>query len=117
MFAEQGAREYLAEVRKRGCTSVYERQKNRYIDEFLRFCEKTSKTTNPKRITASDLTGYGKHLEKQKQNYTTARTKMLIAIQWCRWLAATKKIAGDPSEGMNASAMVSGLRKDGKEKG
>jgi threonine aldolase len=56
--------DYVAHRRRRGCTFVTERQVNRYVDEFLRFCEKTFGHTSPQRIGASDLFKYGKYLER-----------------------------------------------------
>jgi site-specific recombinase XerD len=103
--------EYVVHVRRRGCTFVTERQVNRYIDEFLRFCEATFGHTNAQRIGASDLMKYGKYLEQREHTFVTARAKMTLALQWCRWLAATKRIARDPAPGMKATAMVSSLRK------
>jgi hypothetical protein len=97
---------YVAYERSRGCTLVTERQKNRYIDEFLRFCKKDAH-----QIRASDLKRYAKHLERLQEAFETARAKIAIPIQWCRWMGTTKKIAKDPTAGMDAGAMVSRLKK------
>jgi hypothetical protein len=102
--------EYVAQLRRGGCAFVTERQKNRYIDEFLRFVESTSGHTTAKEIGPSDLREYAKHLEQQRHLFVTARIKMLIPIEWCRWMKATKRIPEDPTMGMSATAMVSDLR-------
>jgi hypothetical protein len=98
--------QFVAYERSRGCAFITERQKNRYVDEFLRFCKKDAK-----RITAADLRRYAKHLEGLQQAFETARAKMMVPLQWCRWMAATEKIAKDPSLGMDAGTMVSGTKK------
>jgi site-specific recombinase XerD len=98
--------EYIAHQRRRGHSFITERQKNRYIDLFLRFCEKDAR-----RIKAADLEKYAEHLERQSHTFATAYMKMAAPIQWCRWMANTKKIGRDPTLGMDAKAMVSRLKK------
>jgi len=99
--------EFVASERHRGFNFVTERQKNRYIDMFLRFCKK-----NARQIKPSDLTKYAKHLERQCHTFETARAKIAIPIQWCRWMVKTKKITKDPSLGMSAAALVAKLKKN-----
>lgn len=100
---------YISHVRRQGSTFVTQRQKNRYIDDFWRFCTEEIGHTSLQTITAADLIKYGKHLEKQKHTFETARTKMVMPLQWLRWLAEVKRIPNNPGAALSASALIKKL--------
>ena len=98
--------EYVLFVRKKGCTLVTERQKNRYIDKFLRYCSKEFGHTAARKISKSDLIKYGKHVDQTNRNYGTSSTKLSMVFQWFHWLAKTNRIPNDPANGLKASQLI-----------
>src|SRR5580693_2541713 len=88
--------DYVAYARRRGCTLVTVRQKNRYVDEFLRFCTSHSGHSNVKAIGTTDFLNYAKCLKAGCKTYATARAKLGRAIQWFNWLAETGRIKRNP---------------------
>ena len=101
--------EYVSHIRMQGYTTVAERQVNRYTDEFLRFCSSHSRHANAQNISAKDLLSYAKHLERTSKTFVTARTKMSIVLQWCRWLTETGRMKKNPAENLKASQLVAAL--------
>jgi site-specific recombinase XerC len=106
--------EYVFHMRKQGCTLVTERQTNRYADELLRFCSTHSNHANAQKISVSDLLSYAKHLERTSKTFGTARSKLTIALKWCRWLSETGRIKRNPAEGLNATKLVGGKTASGR---
>ena len=101
--------EYVSRVRRRGLSIVFERQVNRYIDEFLRFRASIDRP-NLSDLSSRDIFAYVKHLERSNRTFVTARTKLTIALEWCRWLFETGRVKTDVTEGLNASRALNKLR-------
>jgi len=101
--------DYVLFSRKQGHTLVTERQKNRYIDEFLRYCSDQFGHTDALKISQSNLIRYARHVERMNRNSATAYAKLGAVFTWFHWLAKTKRIENDPAEGLNASRMASNL--------
>lgn len=99
--------DYVLFVRRKGCTIVTVRQRNRYIDECLRYCNGQFGYSDAHKISKSDLIKYGTYVGQTNRNYMTARCKLLMAFQWFHWLALTKRIANDPAKGLIASQLLS----------
>ena len=98
--------DYIRHVRMEGCTFITERQKNRYIDEFLRFCKEYSNHSDATKIRRKDLVEYGKRVKRTSLKIQTARTKLLVVLQWLRWLAGTGRIKENPANGLQASELI-----------
>ena len=109
----QEREDFVAEARRSGCTLITERQKNRYIDEFLRFCSTHSHHASAKRITRDDVMAYAEHIERTSRKSSTAIAKMLVVLQWCRWLHETGRLKQDAAAGLvSAGDLVTGLKKE-----
>jgi site-specific recombinase XerC len=101
--------EYVSRVRERGITFVTERQVNRYIDEFLRFRASRGRTSLTD-LGSRDLLAYAGHLERSNRTFVTARIKLAVALQWCRWLFEVGRLETDVTEGISASGALSRMR-------
>jgi site-specific recombinase XerC len=99
-------KDYIAYLRREGISHVSERQQNRYVDEFLRFLDKTQGHTNPQKITKADIHRFAKHLQRDSKNIMTAQRKLRIAIQWLRWLVSMKRLDVNPTEGLMSSRLL-----------
>jgi site-specific recombinase XerC len=102
--------EYVSRLRRRYLSHVAERQANRYIDEFLRFQGSVNRPNLPD-LSPNDMLAYAKHLERSNRTFATARTKLTIALRWCRWLFEIGRVQSDVTEGFRASEMLSKMRK------
>ena len=100
---------YISHVRRRGTTFVTQRQKNRYIDDFWRFCTQDCKRTSVQAITTADIFKYARLLETQRHTFETARTKILMPLQWLSWLADVKRIPTNPAATLSATTLVKKL--------
>jgi len=98
--------DYVAYARRRGCTLVTVRQKNRYADEFIRFCSSHSGHSNVKAIDTTDFLNYSKWLETSCRTYATGQAKIGRAIQWFNWLAETGRIKKNPARGLIAGRLI-----------
>jgi hypothetical protein len=98
--------DYIAYARRRGCTLVTLRQKNRYVDEFVRFCFSHSGHSHVKDIDKMDFLNYGKWLESGSGTYATGQAKIGRAIQWFNWLAETGRIKKNPARGLIAGKLI-----------
>jgi site-specific recombinase XerC len=98
--------DYVAYVRRRGCTLVTVRQKNRYVDEFIRFCSSHSGHSNVKEINTTDFLNYAKWLESSCRTCVTGQTKIGRAIQWFNWLAETGRVKNNPARGLIAARLI-----------
>lgn len=98
--------EYVLESRRAGCTFVTERQRNRYIDEFLRFCLEQAHHASARKVTTADLRAFGKHVARSCRKVQTARTKVTIVLAWCRWLLEKGYVKQDPGEGLRSTDLV-----------
>jgi site-specific recombinase XerC len=98
--------DYVAYARRRGCTLVTALQKNRYVDEFIRFCSSHSGHSHVKDISRMDFLNYGKWLESSCRTYATGQTKIGRAIQWFNWLAETGRIEKNPARGLVAGRLI-----------
>jgi site-specific recombinase XerD len=107
----QEREDYVLEVRRAGVTRVTERQRNRYIDEFLRFCLEQSHQASVRKISVVDLKAYGKHVARSSRKFTTARTKVAIVLVWCRWLFDKGHIKQNLADGLNSSDLLPQTRK------
>ena len=98
--------EYVAHLRRLGFTVITERQRNRYIDEFLRFCFAKSNHLSAQKITERDIRSYAGRLARTSTTVGTARTKLTIVLQWCKWLKDTDRIKTNPAETLKPKALV-----------
>ena len=101
--------DYVAYVRRQGVTFVTERQTNRYVDEFLRFCLARSKHSSAVDISSKDILQYAKHLERTCMTFVTARVKMSIVLQWSRWLHETGRIKENPADNLKARSLLASM--------
>lgn len=101
--------DYVSRVRQRGVTFVAERQVNRYIDEFLRFRASIDRP-NLRDLSSEDLLAYARRLERSGLKFVTARTKLMIAAAWCRWLFQSGRVKTNAAEGLNASGLLKRMR-------
>jgi hypothetical protein len=106
--------DYVSYVRRQGCTFIRERQTNRYIDEFLRFCSSHSHHSNARSIGTRDILTYAKHLERTCGTFVTARVKMAIVLKWSGWLYETGRIKRDPAEGLTAKELLAAIENRGR---
>jgi len=102
--------DYVAYARRKGCTLVTLGQKNRYVDEFVRFCSSHSGHSNVKDINTMDFLNYGRWLESSCRTYATGQAKIGRAIQWFTWLAETGRIKTNPARGLIAGRLIPSAR-------
>ncbi len=98
--------DYVAYARRRGCTLVTVRQKNCYVDEFIRFCHSQSGHSNVKDISTTDFLNYGRWLETNCRKFATGQAKIGGAIHWFNWMAETGRIKNNPARGLIASRLI-----------
>jgi len=104
--------DFVSSVRRQGrVTLITERQKNRYVDEFLRFCSPgASRAVAARDLSTADILNYAKYVERHSKTFGTGFTKVSIPIQWFNWLAETGRIESNPAENLNASQLVARLK-------
>ena len=101
---------YISFLRKNDYSFVTERQSNRYIDDFLRFCQDEFKHAEAQKVAQKHVIAYAKRLTIQEGNYQTARVKLLVVLKWLRWLASKERIGADPTADLIAAQMVATLK-------
>jgi hypothetical protein len=67
--------DYVAYARRRGCALITARQKNRYVDEFIRFCSSHSGHSDVKDTNKMDFLKYCKWLESGCRTYARVKQK------------------------------------------
>lgn len=78
---------YMAFLAKNNLSKVYIRQKNRYIDEFLRFVQREAKSTAISKLKPELLKKYSTEITSNKLILPkTQSTKMAVVRQWLQWL-------------------------------
>lgn len=117
----QEREEYIAQVRSSGLDEINVRVKNRYIDEFLRFCSEHFDHATAKKVTTAQIKAFARHVAKStthalsyspslKQQtpikLATARLKVQTVIKWCEWLDATGRLKSNPAKGLNARSLI-----------
>jgi site-specific recombinase XerD len=102
--------EYVQKARLAGCTEIEARCKNRYADEFLRFCDENYGHHSARKVTAEQIEAYASHLCKTSRKLNTGRAKLIAIINWFRWLHEVGRLTNNPSDAMSPSAMLESVR-------
>ena len=99
--------DYISFIRRQGVSEVTERQRNRYVDEFLRYCDDNFGYTDPEKITKAQLQKYAKHVRRNNSRLATSRIKVGAVLQWLRWLVSTRRLNEDPTIGFTIAGLLS----------
>ena len=78
--------DFIKMVKTKGITAIAVGCKNRYIDEFLRYCDRQSGTTAIKTIKPQMIHDFANHLLGSSVQKNTVRAKLGAVLEWCRWL-------------------------------
>jgi len=104
--------DYIRNVREQGFSLITQRQRSRYIDDFLHFLETHFRRTSPTSIRREDVLQYARGLTVTKQALGTLRVKAAVVLQWLRWLADTGRIRGNPAGGLVPAKLLPTLKND-----
>lgn len=93
----------------RGCADVTARIKNRYIDEFLRYCNEHAGHHRASEVTDSLIQAFAQHLYETSWQWNTAYTKLWEVLNWLRWLRTEGRIKHDAGEGLSPGKVLRDL--------
>lgn len=97
---------YVDECRRDGQTEITVRCKNRYIDEFLRYCLETHKHADASRVKALHVKEFAQRLRTVSVNDDTVRAKLAAVLAWLMWLHETGRIKSNPTTGLSAAGLL-----------
>lgn len=97
---------YVSHRRLSGKGEVSVRITERYIDDFLRYCDEEFGFTNTKQVSAKHVTAFA---DSQKSTYVmkdTARLKIREVLKWLEWLASEGVLNRNPAADLDASHLA-----------
>lgn len=98
--------DYVATRRLSGLSEVTVRIIERYVDEFLRFCEENSGHSEAKSVTRDDIVSFAEEQSKPGILKDTARLKVASVLGWLAWLVEQKRILNNPAGKVAAKELI-----------
>jgi hypothetical protein len=92
--------QFVSHRRSTGIKEIGVRITERYIDEFLVFCQKSYGFTDPAEIRPEHLSAYGKSVTKSKFMKDTTKLKIREVLNWLEWLKQNDLIESNPVDGL-----------------
>jgi len=97
---------YIAAMSQAGYGRITIGCKNRYIDEFLRFCAERFAHSDAKRVTRRQVQEFAEHLSDSMLTLASARTKIGELLAWFHWLEEHDIIEESPTSQLVASSLL-----------
>jgi len=87
--------------------------KNRYVDEFLRFCQEQFGHSDAKQVSGKQIKAFGESLSESPNTLKTTRTKVAEILAWFRWLSENGLVENDPGKNYQIGTLVAETRRGG----
>lgn len=97
---------YITSRRTSGLSEVNVRVTERYVDDFLRYCEKQFGFSDAIHIAPKHITAYAKLQNKTRVMKGTIRTKVREVLNWCEWLVDEGFLERNPASDLNVTDLV-----------
>ncbi len=97
---------YIGELRAGGVEEISARRPERYIDEFLRFCDEHFGIEESTQIKGEHVIEFARVQRKKALLRTTVHTKVSEVLRWLNWLSAVKTLLLNPADGLSASELA-----------
>jgi site-specific recombinase XerC len=97
---------YVHARRQSGINEIAVRCTERYIDEFLRFCQQQFSHSDVQQVTAAQIKAFAVQQCRQGLLDNTIRMKLRDVMNWCDWLEENGRVTENAAKGLQVSALL-----------